>query len=100
MRSLLYRKSLFLFPANVRYDDAQYHGVGEEEEEAGEPEAGDKCRLAEEFELEGLMQPEALGGEPEGSGGPAEGGTGEEGRGGEVEREEDHVPEEVLVFVS
>jgi len=82
---------------NIANDDAQNPAVHEEEAERGEPETRQEGALSQELELVPLLEPHALGRNPEGQGRDAQRLVPQEGRLGKVEREEDHVPEKVLL---
>lgn len=86
----------FSFLGHVADNDAQDPAVDEEEAQRGEPQARDEGAAAQELEPEALLQPGALGRDPEGQGGAGEGRAAQQGGAREVERQEDHVPEEVL----
>lgn len=45
---------------HILYYYAQYPAIGEEEQNACQPETRDKCGITQEFELKALLQPEGL----------------------------------------
>lgn len=49
---------------HVLYYDPQYPAIGEEEEDASQPETRNESGIAQEFELEALLQPEGLARDP------------------------------------
>lgn len=89
-------RSCALVRGPVADDDAQDPAICGEEGERGEPEPREEGALPQELELVALLEPGALGADPEQKGRDAEPGVAEEGGAGEVERQEHHVPEEVL----
>ncbi len=85
---------------NIPDNKPQNPTIHPEKKQRGNPHPGKECAVPEKLETVPLPQPQGLGTGPEGQGGQAEGFRAEEGGGGEVEGEEDEVPEEILVFSS
>lgn len=82
--------------SHVADDDAQDPAVDEKKGQRRQPQARRKGAAAEELELEPLLQPRALSRDPEGKHGEPAQRPAQQGRAREVQRQEDHVPEEVL----
>lgn len=81
---------------HIADDEAQDAAVDQEEGERRQPQAGDVRAPAQELESEALLQPRRLGGHPQRRGGEAQRSAPQEAGAGQIQRQEDHVPQEVL----
>lgn len=82
--------------SHVADDDTQDPAVHQEEAQRREPEARQEGAPAQELQLVALLQPQRLRRNPQRQRGDAQPLVPEERRPGQVQREQHHVPEEVL----
>ncbi len=82
--------------SNIADNDAQNPAVDEEEQEARQPQSGQEGAPPHKLKLEALLEPQGLGGDPEDQRRDAERLVAQKRGPREVQREEGHVPEEVL----
>ena len=85
---------------NIAHDNTENPAIDDKEQYARQPQAWHKRRIAEKLQFKALLQPESLSEYPQCQSNEPKPGSAEHGGRWQVEWQEDHVPEEILLSIS